>query len=428
MSTLVHEGQPAARTPAPRRPALFRRLARRTLRAAGWLGRWLVGAALCLNTFTSILVVGWTYRWLQGLVLRGWWKKSRLARDGTFDDFCAGLGPGAPVPRPRWFLRERVGSYLGRPGPGGRPAGRLRRALRLLTVPWYALWLNLKTGVAGVFCTYLLTGPGCVMMYFGWEYGWLNSFNKGYEQPLSGLFISLLGIALFTLSMVYVPMAQVHQAVTGEARAFFDFRFVWRLVRARPAAHCGLALLTGLAALPLAVLKSLPFAPNFFGNDPSLSDAEVLERFQWYLFGCCLLLFPTLLLVRRAAARLYRAAVLKVLRRGDVTRAELHPVLARWLDRLGMMPVPLASRAGLGRVVVGSGRWVYRLALYLLLVLLWLPFTAQSYVGEFFLRHQDEGVTRPTGFLNHPLIQLPAFDFVPRRLRESAAGEPPPAP
>jgi hypothetical protein len=40
-------------------------------------------------------------------------------------------------------------------------------------------------------------------------------------------------VALFVAAMVYVPMAQVHQAVTGDFRAFFEFRFVGRFIRAR---------------------------------------------------------------------------------------------------------------------------------------------------------------------------------------------------
>jgi len=89
------------------RPFLHR-LGQRLLRIAGMLWRWIVGAILCLNTLTSVLVVGWSYRWIQGLVLRGWWKQSRLAREGTFDQFLERLGDGAPVARPRWILRERA--------------------------------------------------------------------------------------------------------------------------------------------------------------------------------------------------------------------------------------------------------------------------------------------------------------------------------
>jgi hypothetical protein len=377
------------------------------LRLAGWLWRWIAGAALCLNTLTSILVVGWSYRWLRGLVLRGWWKQSPLAKQGSFDDFLAGLGPNAPVARPRWLLRERMGTVLRREEPSGKPPSRVRLAVRALTVPGHSAWLNFKTGVQALLCTFLVTGLGCLMMYFGWEHGWLNSFHKGYEQAFIGALVSLLGIFLFVLSLIYVPMAQIHQAVTGEARAFFDFRFIWRLIQARLTAYCGVAALVVLVALPLEVLKILP---RIFGDDESLSDGEVLTFLRWYLFGCCLVLFPILLLARRLVARVYRSAVLKVLSQGTVTRAELHPVLAGWLDRLDLTPVPQAGPTGLAWAVVAGSRWSYRRLLYGLLFLIWLAFVAQTYVSEFFQRH------RGSGFLNHVLIQFPAFDFVPQRL------------
>jgi hypothetical protein len=389
-------------------------LGHKAVSLAGWLWRWLAGAALCLNTFTSILVAGWTYRWLQALVLRGWWQQSRLAAEGSFDDFLASLGPSAPVAQPRWLLRERIAAVVRRRAPDAVSAGRLRLAGRLLTVPWHSAWLNLKTGIQAVFCTYVLTGWGCVVMYFGWEYGWLNSFHKGYEQALTGLGISLLGVLLFVLSLLYVPMAQVHQAVTGEARAFFDFRFVWQLIRARLTAYCGVAALIVLATLPLEILKLLP---RGFGDDPSLTDAEVLTLLRQYLFGCCLLLFPLLLLVRRAAARVYRSAVLKVLRQGTVRKAELHPVPAGWLERLELTPVPVAAPTGLAWAVRAGGRWSYRRLAFVLLCLTWLPFVAAAYVGEFFQRH------RGSGFVNHVLIQLPAFDLVPAALVKAGAEE-----
>jgi hypothetical protein len=382
-----------------------------------------------LNTIGSIVVVGWTYRWLQGRVLYAWWKQSRLRTGGSFDDFLAGFGPAAPVRKPRWLVQERLRASL-----------RQRGGLRVLRAPWHSLWLNFKIGVKGLFCTYLLTGWGCLLMYFGWEDGWRNSFHKGYEQAFVGPAVSVLGILLFTLSLFYVPMAQVHQAVTGEARAFFEFRFIWRLIQARITAYCGVAALIALAAVPLEILKIALFIPPAFGNDEALTDAEVLHYLRWYLFACCLFLFPVLLLVRCAAARVYRSAVLKVLRQGTVTRAELHPVLALWLDRLDLLPLPVAESAGLGRAVRAGGRAGYRWLLYVLLFVVWVLFVAaQAYVAEFFVRHRGPSVGEPVlrkkpanpadlvlhfggiGFLNRELIQFPAFDYVPAALRDAAS-------
>src|SRR5207244_2851383 len=110
-------------------------------------------------------------------------------------------------------------------------------------------------------------------MRVSWELGWFNSLNKGYEQVLIGPVAGLLGIALFIAAMFYVLMAQVHQAVAGDFRAFFDIRFVWRLIRARLSAYVILAALIVLISLPLEILKT---APAFFGDwTESWSDAEV---------------------------------------------------------------------------------------------------------------------------------------------------------
>src|SRR5262249_3893132 len=212
------------RTPGPVRSVLSF--------AVGWTWRVIVGAKLCFNAYflsylTSIIVVGWSYRWMQAVVLRGWWKQSRLSKVESFADFCASLGPNAPAPRPRWFLQERIGTALRRPAPGGADPGPLRLFVRLLKVPLHSLWLNVRLGVQGLLCTYLMTGWGCLLIWISWRYGWLNSFHKGYEEAWFGPTLGIIGSLLLIAALFYVPMAQVHQAATGQARAFFDFRFVW---------------------------------------------------------------------------------------------------------------------------------------------------------------------------------------------------------
>src|SRR5207247_5070505 len=165
----------------------------------------------------------------------------------------------------------------------------VHRILRVLRLPWHSLWLNFKIGLQGLSCTYILAGLGCLLMLFSWEFGWLNSFNKGYEQALIGPLTGLLGIFIFIAAMFYVPMAQVHQAVTGDFRAFFDIRFVWRLIRARLSAYVILAALIALISLPLEILKT---APGFFGDmTETWSDAEVLKMLRNYYLICSLVLF-----------------------------------------------------------------------------------------------------------------------------------------
>jgi hypothetical protein len=383
----------------------------------GWLWRLAAGAVMCFNWFilsylTSIVAFGWTYRWMQALVLRGWWKQSPRRHDGSFQDFCDSLGQGGPSPRPRWFLRERIGALMSRPGPDGRPAGALRLIGRALTVPWHSFWVNFKTGLAGIFCTYLLTGWGCLLMVFGWEFGWFNSINRYYEQYLIGPGLFFLGLLLFILAMFYVPMAQAHQAATGQARAFFEFRFVRRLVRARLTAYVGLAMLMGFASFVLTIVVIAgTLNPEFLWNDATLSPQEVRAGFWLYLFlFTLLLLFPLYLLQRYVAAVIYRSAVLKALRKGTVTRAELNPVLAGWLEKLDLKVVPRLETAGLGWYARLTTRFAYRRVLFTVLFFVWLFFATRLLLHHFLRAHPV--VT----YMNQPMIQMPCFDFIPEHL------------
>ncbi len=378
----------------------------------GWCWRILVGGLLCFNLFGGIVVTGWTYRWMQGLVLRGWHSRSRLRDQESFDDFCSSLGHNAPVSRPRWFIQERMTSALNRPDVIGRGPGTIRKILRALRLPWHSLWLNFKIGLQGLFGTYLLTGLGCLIMLFSWEFGWLNSFNKGYEQAFIGPLTGLLGIFIFIAAMFYVPMAQVHQAVTGEFRAFFDVRFVWRLIQARLSLYVILAALITLLSLPLEILKTAPVSfDDHFDSWTNASDAEVYVMLRNYFLVSSFVLFLFLLAWRWLAARIYRSAVLKVLERGWITRAELHPTLATWLDRLGIFPVPTLETTGITYVVKSGSRLVYRRVLFVCLFFIWFGFVAKSYVGEFFHIHPG------WGFMNHPLVQLPDFNYMPPDLK-----------
>ncbi len=373
---------------------------------AGFFWRWLIGALFCMSYFTGVAVAGWLYRWMQGHVLHNWWRQSKRASEGTFREFCERMGTQAPVPRPRWFLRERITQVMARPAPNGSPAGFWRRLGRAITLPWHSFWLNVSTGVAAVFCTYLLTGWGCLLMYFGWGYGWLNSYHKGYEEAAVGAAVSLIGIALFIAALYYVLMAQVHQAVVGERRAFFDFDFVWRLIRSKPTAYLRLVILVTIVSFPLEIMKAIVFAPFFFGNDPTLTDLEVYHYFWWYNFACCAAFFALLLLVRRVAANIYSAAVLKALGTGRLTRSELPPKIDAWLTELDIHPQPVPSRHPILRAAGAVVGWKYRMLLYVLLFLVGFVFVGKRYVGEF-LNYRPV-----TGFVNHELVQLPAFDLI----------------
>jgi hypothetical protein len=248
-------------------------------------------------------------------------------------------------------------------------------------------------------------------MLVSWDFGWLNSFNKGYEQAFTGPLTGILGALLFVLAMFYVPMAQAHQAATGEARAFFQFRFVWRLVRAKPTAYFGLALLISLFSVILDGLRLAVVSEDFPGNSAA-DPAEGLEYLYRYLLASAGALFVFLLAVRGLAAVIYRKAVLKALDLGWVMPDELHPTLARWLNHLEMLPMAPAVPTGFKQTIRVTSRWSYRRFVYAAIFLTWLVFfVARSYVGYFLVANG------PLGFLNHPLVQFPCFDHVPWHLQ-----------
>jgi hypothetical protein len=438
----------------------------------GWPWRLAVGALLCMSYATSVVVTGWTYRFMQGAVLRGLWKRSRLRREESFDDFCASLGLQAPAVRPRWFFQENIQAALSQAGVDGRSPSALRMFGRCFRVPWFSLWQNFKIGVQALFCAYMLTGWGCLLMLFSWEFGWLNSFNKGYEQALVGPITGWIGIVLFIAAMFYVPMAQVHQAVTGDLRAFFDFRFVWRLIQARPLAYLGLAAFVALASLPFEALKTAPASfDGFIDSWTNASNAQLLWKLRSYFFWCCLFFFLTLLVARLLAARVYRGALLKVLENGWIAGKDLHPVLGNWLERLdyrfalpsetpamrwgtGSSGWWLAGVAGvlvfalsvaalvgagvpgwLGVLLVWAALWAIfipvalfwrngtseylrfngRRMLFGFVFWIWFGFVAKVYVGEFLNYHPI------VGFGNHAFIQFPCFSFIPSDLSKPDA-------
>jgi hypothetical protein len=432
-------------TPPPGRAPGVGLLLFRTARAAvGWIWRWLVGAAMCFNLpvlvwFTAIAAVGWTNRLVQAVVLRSWWRKSELRYQMTFAEFCDSLGPDAPAPRPRWFWQERPLAHLRQPVPTGVPSsgplwyklscwfrvwlqvtfnlplkraskpGPVTQVLRVLCWPWHSLWVNFKQGFLAMFCTFLVLGIPCIMMCWSWEQGWINSFGGGYEEALRGLGLGALGSLLFAAVMLYVPMAQTHQAVTGRARSFFEFRLIWQLIYARLTLYVLLALTIGFFALILDGVRLRVAGENFAGNAAS-DPASGLAAFQYDLRIVSLFMFPIYVFLRIFAAWIYQSAVLKALRRGTITYHDLPSTIVGWHKALRLKIVPQAETVGIGwaaRLVVSVN---YRRAMLFGLYVVWILFLARFYAGYFFVYDPYVGI------LNHPLIQVPCFDFVPAHL------------
>src|SRR5262245_51978657 len=255
--------------------------------------KWLAGAALCLNALTSVLVLGWTYRFMQRAVLKYWWKRSELRAQGIdLATFVAGSPRTEDHSHwPNWLVQQNVRANV-RNGLAGAPS--LWAATRcVLRAPLGSFWLNLKTGVQGIANTWVLTMPGCLLWLFAWYDGWNNSFHKGYEQFWVGPLTGWLGVMLFIAAMLYVPMAQVRQAITGDWRSFYQFRLIWRLVRRRWIACLGLAVLYSACSVPVTILKTVPaFVPQMVPAAATWEEAQVLAFLRQYFFFGCLVVFP----------------------------------------------------------------------------------------------------------------------------------------
>ena len=252
-----------------------------------------------------------------------------------------------------------------------------------------SLWLNSQLGIQAIFNTWVLTMPACVLWLFAWFAGWNISFNKGYEQATVGPLTGSLGAVFFMAAMFYVPMAQARQAATGSQVAFYEFRFVWRLVRSRRLGCLSLAVLYALLSLPVIVLRTAPgFFPQINAALEDATDMEVLQILNWYYFASTAFVFATFLLLKLSASRTYAAALLSSVSRGRVHPADLHPAERTALGELGPLLVPERPRRHLlVRTVTGSGRCVKGMTVGIATAVVWFAFVSQIFVAEFLNYH-----------------------------------------
>ena len=366
------------------------------------------GMAFCQGLVGSLLVLGWTYRLAQRSALKFWWRRGDKA--STFFDFLAqDEQTRSHLHWPNWFFRQNLREGFSRP-PG---MGIFRYGARLLVLPVQSLWTNFWIGLRGILTTWTLTLPAGLLWWFGWYDGWNNSFSKGYEQAPVGPLISITGIFLFIAAMFYVPLAQARQAVTGDWRAFFQFRMVWSIVRLRWLACLGLAVLYSLLFVPLNIMKTEPMF--FFQAHPEMADftdAQLLKSLNGYFWWCGLFTFPAFVLLRLVSARIYASGLLHLAQSGRLQPGSLSNFEAQALERLGLLRSSVVpERPRLVRLIAWTGTRVGRTVSGILLFLVWFSFVAQIYINEFFDYHGA------IGWLNQPLIQLPWFHYVPSRLK-----------
>ncbi len=388
----------------PRKGCMARLIA---VPSAVW--RFIVGVACCQHPMLAVLVVGWTYRLMQQHVLKQWWKASDRRADTTFAEVLLSI-PETQLDGygPNWMLhqsfRKALGDVWKRPTPFDK---KMRLTLSCLAG---SLWQNAKFGVQAMMNTWALTLPGCSLWLFAWFAGWNNSFHKGYELAWVGPATGLIGVGLFITAMLYVPMAQARQAATGSWRSFYDVALVATLIRQCWRASVILAGLYALLALPVMTLITLPtFFEQIWPELIALSDTETVEVLKQYAFRVGALGFIVFVGLKLAAARIYAAGVVRVVRSGAVGIDELGAHEQDALTTLGIVPSTIEpQRSARGRLGLGS-RLASGIAVSLV-VILWFSFVAQIFVAAF-LNY------RPiVGWLNHPLVHLPWFVYIPAGL------------
>jgi len=366
------------------------------------LWQYLVGVFLCQFLLGAVVVVGWTTRLMQRQILSTWWKKSPLKEQGgSFHDFTAAL-PSRCAPRtlPNWCLAETLPTSQSQTATGGR----IRRSLRRV---FGSLYSNIRQGVAATFSIFLFTLPATSLWLYSWVLGWNISFFKLYEQSALGISLGLLGILLFIVAMLYVPLAHARQAVTGQWRTFFDMRANWRLARRHPLVMLPAAILFVVAS---EVVMLLRIAPYFIGFQEQFATMSVQQLRQWldnYHFAAGMLLLPAYVLVWLAVAKAYaRAAV-----REYVAEPENCPLGSAERHALASLRYQAQSTSTSSHLLVrGTGWTLVRLATataFGLICLAWFGVAAQVFVAQFFTYIPG------ANWLNHPLVLLPWIKYIP---------------
>lgn len=376
--------------------------------------KYFVGAIFCLSIGGSILVLGWSYRLAQRSALRWWWARSEHRRKETRlgDHLARHDSAHAHLHWPNWFVAQNFRQAIQRE-PGSTPLSYL---WQLAKASCASLGANLKAGLQGIGNVWVLTMPGCVLWLFSWYDGWNNSFNKGYEQAFVGPAVGWLGIMLFIAAMMYVPLAQARQAVSGDWRAFYHFSFVLGLARRHWLACLLLASVASIFFLPMMIMKT---APQFFGaKNPdlaSMSGKQVIDLLNGYYFTCAFLVFPLFVYWRVLAARVYARGILRGVQTGEISITDLAPAERLELQRLNLIQVnPPRSRHVLVRVAKSTSSLVLFGAGIWATALVWFTFVAQIFITEFLSYHEV------AGWLNQPLVQLPWFRYIPAHAQNPA--------
>lgn len=357
--------------------------------------KYFVGVVFCQFMFGAVVVVGWTSRFMQRQILLSWWNRSKNQADGTFANFAETLAePCVPRTLPNWSLADS-------PQPSASH-GQVRRTLRRC---FGSLYENSRTGLANSLCIFVILLPATSLWYYAWVLGWNISFFKLYEQSALGATLGLFGMALFIVTMLYVPLAHARQALTGRWRSFFDFKRNWKLAWRHPGVMLPVATVFVLAS---ALVMFLRIVPYYAGTDPEFAAMGVEQLRTWlddYYFVAGAFVLPAYLLVWWGVAKAYSSAALSEYI-ADPVECPLGETEKGILSQLTFAPQPTASRYLLVRGTTWAlGRSAGAAAL-VLTCLAWFGVGTLVFVAQFFNY-------LPGAWLNHPLVMLPWIKYIP---------------
>ncbi len=326
-----------------------------------------VAIVLSLNPLGAVLVLGWLMRVMRReTAITSIRELRRVSRSEALTLLASRPAWAALGPWTGW-LRASQPKYSRL----GRCFGGLAETVKLAAVSALALALA--------------TLPFTALLLLSWWAGWENSFNKGYEQAWAGPGLALLGILAALFVLQHLPMATAHLAAERRFAAMFDLQTVRALVRAERWRNLRLALITVIAALPIAGAQILPAFIETWRPGFAELPAEIIEAVatQWHVLPT-IYLGLALILIRRAQSRCYARAALSL----ASARTTFCNDIAAAFDPAGARPAS-PKRGRLGGFIAG-----------LLLTAIWAAFIAQLYMAQF-ANHAW------WNWLNHPLIGLP---------------------
>lgn len=373
--------------------------------------RLLLGVVLCSAIVPAVLVVGWTFRLMRRRIIRGWWLRSDLRAGVPFDDFARSLPIDVPTtPLPRWFVADGFLERLRRPTRRDRPPGWLRIALRVPLLLVSGAFRNLRFSGLALVTSAVLLFPGALLLLGGWEYGWNVSFFKNYEQAYIGRTVGFLGAVLLALALGYVPIAWSHLAVSGDPRAVFQFRLLFRLMRHKRASLALYAAIVALLNFPASLLWGVVvFLPNAFPWLETATPEQVAHFVQNFALLGAAYVFPAYLVVHLLAARIYRNGLLNLLSREPEWADRLPSSTRQLLQSLDLLDHEPRSRPHpLVRAVLGTGRRGSHALLRLATFLAWFVIPLELLLAQFLVYHPFQV------WLNPVLFLIPSLGFTLR--------------